>query len=323
VSTVSDVFSVLHSSSQYPMAKTWGANDVVNGYSKAKYFKLEEVQVSNIQDLSALLGRLESDRNACIIRGKYIGDKFAKERMFAEEYKQGKVLRRDVIFNDQPLHAVLIEVDDFKPLFGNPILDPVSCIEEYVIFCLSKAFKDVSYHWQLSNSAGHPTKKGILKAHLWFWLATPRTSAELKEWATAIGLKADHAVFNKIQIHYTSAPIFEEGIDDPVSVRSGFFQGDLRDEVELNIEPTILATAKVSSYEVHDPSNNTAKQDTVAEWLRERWEVLGESTDGTRLHIRCPWGSDHTTESDSSSTVYFLAGTGGYVQGHFNCTTSG
>ena len=158
--------------------------------------------------------------------------------------------------------------------------------------------------------------------HLWFWLATPRTSAELKEWAKAIKLEVDHSVFQPAQIHYTAAPIFAAGLTDPISVRNGFFQG-ARDEVELDIEPAILATAaEVSNRSVPDLSRNTGKYDDVAEWLRKHGKVLGKSSDSTALHIRCPWEHLHTTDTGPSSTVYLLAGTGGYVKGHFDCKHS-
>mgnify|MGYP000876491511 CR=1 FL=1 len=37
------------------------------------------------------------------------------------------------------------------------------------------------------------------------------------------------------------------------------------------------------------------------------------------LAIRCPWEHLHTTAGDKTSTVYFIAGGGGFEQGHFRC----
>lgn len=213
------------------MAKTWQADGTITPYNKAKYFDLEQIQIGGIDDLSEHLKRLEGCPNTCIIRGHYVGGDLAKERIPENEYKNGKVLRRNSVFDDQPLHTLLIEVDDFEPEFSD-LNDTLGCIREYIAFNLPKTFFDASFHWQLSNSAGHSTKQGKLKVHLWFWLAKARTSAELRAWAVAIKLKADHSVFKPTQVHYTAAPNFEKGVTDPIPVRSGFVRG-IRDDVEL------------------------------------------------------------------------------------------
>lgn len=40
---------------------------------------------------------------------------------------------------------------------------------------------------------------------------------------------------------------------------------------------------------------------------------------GHFIPIRCPWESGHSTQSDKTATVWFLAGSGGYERGHFRC----
>lgn len=247
-SSTVDTLSVLHSSSNLPMAKEWLLDGTIKPYSEAKYFELKTYSIKSIHELSELLKQLENTPNACIIRGRYVGNELAKERS-GSHYKEGKVLRRNILFEDQPLHTVLIEVDDFEPeFFGLTINDPLASIQEYIAFHLPSQFYDASYHWQLSNSAGHPTKQGKLKVHLWFWLAKPRTSEELKQWTKAINLNSDHSVFNSVQIHYTSVPMFERGLTDPIPMRSGFVHGE-RDEVELDIDPEIIGLSPSSKQE--------------------------------------------------------------------------
>lgn len=43
------------------------------------------------------------------------------------------------------------------------------------------------------------------------------------------------------------------------------------------------------------------------------------NTNGRYLCIRCPWEHLHTTKSDRSATVWFLAGSGGFELGSFKC----
>jgi putative DNA primase/helicase len=241
-----DILSVLLSSPKLPMAKTWLADGTIKPYNQAKYFKLMQVPIKDIHELSKLLFRLEKSPNACLIRGKYVEDELAEERS-GSDYKQGMVLRRNEIFEDQPLHAILIEVDEFSPTCFDPS-DHLSAIWEFIALQLPSQFNNASYHWQLSSSAGHSTEQGKLKVHLWFWLDKPRTSAELKAWAKANSLNADHAVFNPVQVHYTAPPIFEQGLDDPIPMRSGFVPQE-RDGVELDIDHEIISVSPSSKQE--------------------------------------------------------------------------
>lgn len=72
--------------------------------------------------------------------------------------------------------------------------------------------------------------------------------------------------------------------------------------------------------EKRGPSGNhdLTVHDPVADWLNDNWETFDVGSDG-QLFIRCPFEAEHTSDSGSSSTAYFPAGTGGYQQGHFVC----
>lgn len=58
--------------------------------------------------------------------------------------------------------------------------------------------------------------------------------------------------------------------------------------------------------------------DPVAQHLLSADWVLSDEPDG-RLHIRCPFEDEHTTEGAESATTYFPANTNGFAQGHFRC----
>lgn len=63
--------------------------------------------------------------------------------------------------------------------------------------------------------------------------------------------------------------------------------------------------------------NRTGVDDPVAAWLAGRGWVVGE--DEKKLWVACPWSEEHTVDTGGSSTCWFVAGTGGYEQGHFEC----
>lgn len=300
-SLMRDQLTVLSHSTKN-LAKTWLTDGTIKAYDLAKQFTMREEQVGNVHELSALLARLNNTPRSCIIRGKRI------------DGGAGKVYRRLDSFADQPLHTVLIEVDSFVPLMADPLLDPVEASLEFVQECLPAPFHGASFHWQLSNSAGHPTKRDVLKVHLWFWLETPATSAQLRKWAIDDGIACDKAVFNPVQVHYTAAPLFDEGVVDPVRVRSGFHQG-ARDSVAIEMPEVVEGERRVR---LRGVVGERANDDPVAAALYDNGMVLDDHTAGV-LHITCPFDAEHSPGSAVSSTSYFLRDTGGYEQGHFKC----
>ncbi|TAN29575.1 MAG: hypothetical protein EPN31_06205 [Castellaniella sp.] len=311
---MTDTLTILRHQSNL-LAKTWRADGTIAAYDQAKFFTQSSVPLAGIADLSAQLAQLQDDPHACVIRGAYLGDDHAAEVGLAPEH--GRVRRLLELFDDTPHHWVLVEVDDFQPLTADPVRDPVPAIDEYIATCLPECFQGAAYHWQLSNSAGHATKGGVLKVHIWFWLATPYTSAQLKAWVKTIAIALDDSVLNPVQVHYTAAPVFEPGVVDPVPVRSGFVSGLLDDAVTLTIDQATLDQAQ--ALRPRQRGDLVAVDDPVASLLIDQGRVLGESRDGG-LIITCPWEDEHTSDTTGTdATVWFPAGTGGYDRGHFKC----
>lgn len=311
-----DSLTVL-SHSTNPLAKTWKADGTIAPYSDGKYFTTKHLSLDSLQDLSKILTKLERRPKSCVIRGTYVGDEKAKDLDL--EYNVGKVRRILDVHEDKPHHWVLVEVDNFEPLASDPLADPVSSINEYVYHALPPCFHDVSYHWQLSNSAGSAKHAGKLKAHVWFWLARAYTSEELRQWAMAYEIDLDRSVLNSVQVHYTSAPIFDEGVTDPVPVRSGFVDGIIGDEVNLVIDDAILsAVSSGSGKSKVERLKQIATSDARARMLYDRGMVKSVGRQG-ELRITCPRESEHSGDSGESSTVYYLPNTGGYATGHFVC----
>lgn len=314
---MSDQITILRHSRNL-MTKTWLADGTIKPYADARYFQLDTVEVGDIGALSALLQTLEVNPRACVIRGAYVGDELARQRD-AQDFKPGLVRRALDYFDDQPLHTVMIDVDGFEPLSSDPVLDPVSAIDEYVACSLPECFHGVAYHWQLSGSAGHHAKgAGTLRAHVWFYLGTAYASAQIKAWAQANGVPVDMAMFNPVQVHYTAAPVLEQGVVDPVPVRSGFVPGLIDDEVALGIDTVA---------EVVPPGGRgqrlreVQQDDAAAQRLGELGLVKSVRRDGG-LNIECPFADEHTGDSGETATIYFPPHTGGHAQGNFKCLHS-
>ena len=251
--------TVLQAKPGLAMTKTF-APDGVKSYDKAKYFEPKTVEVANLAELSAILVRLQDKPRCCIIRGEFKGREHAAK--IADAIDGESYLRKKVLYDDKPKHFCLIDVDGYTPSRAKtPIEDPVGAIEEYISRHLPESFQGKSYHWQLSSSAGTPGKEHLLKAHLWFWLDVPYTSAQMNAWAKSIGPAIDSAVFRTVQVHYTANPIFKDGAVDPVPVRSGLETGWDGDTVPLKIDDTLLLRAtqdvEEDDQELVDPSEKS------------------------------------------------------------------
>ncbi|UCV28083.1 AAA family ATPase [Ferribacterium limneticum] len=306
-----DTLTVLRHPS-IPQSKTWKADGTIEAHGKGKNYTLEARKVDGIHTLSTVLTELEADSHAAVIRGGYIGHKHAKAE-YPEDFESGKALRRKSLFRDDPHHWLMIDVDGHKT-DRDAMVDPVGAVREWVETKLPSQFHGVSIHWQLSASFGHHTKDG-LRVHIWAWSKTPYRSEQLRQWATRTDFEGDSSLFDTIQLHYTAAPVFEEGVNDPVTRRSGFLAGEFGDVVNLVISDDTGDGMPVSrQHKVHDAWSN----DPTAQWLIKSPYFKSYGKDGG-LNVACLLADEHSSESGESSTVYYPAHTNGYPHGTFVC----
>ena len=311
--TLTDTIAVLtHGFNK--VTKTWKRDGTIAAFDDAKYYRLERIPVDCIEALSTLLTELAGQPHSCLIRGAFVGDDVASPRD-AEQFKPGFVRKALDYFDDQPLHTVMIDVDGYHPFAWDPLTHPLEAIEEFITTQLPPEWHNRAYHWHLSSSFGHPSKaEGGLRVHLWFWLARPLTSAQLKAFAKVTNLPADTALFNPVQAHFTANAYLEPGVTDPIAKRSGFVPG-IR-AVQLNITDAIL-TAAASAGGSGQTLLDIASSDFIAIRLNELGLVKSKTRDG--FNIECPFDDDHSGPSAESSTQYRLPHTNGHSAGQFIC----
>lgn len=199
--------------------------------------------VDDLEELSASLMVLEAFPEACIIRGKLTAGTpdEAIRRLSVDDDSGTDDGIFGATFEDQPLRWVMIDIDDLE---ADPSWTPAQRIAR-IISTLPPAFRGADFHLQWSSRAGLDGWKTI-RAHLWFWLSEPVTSADLKARAKDERWKEDHGVdtslLQTVQIHYTAAPVFK-GADDPL-------QGERSQLVRLNRQEVTLPpwTPSVEEY---------------------------------------------------------------------------
>lgn len=228
------------------LTKTWQADGTIKGYDRAKHFNVQELPVSNIRELASLLTSLERDPKRCVIRGRLKHD--------TEE----PVQRTLENFEEVARHWLMADVDDYDLPDGLDLIErPEEAVLHFVRHELPAGMQERSFFWQLSSSAGKPGAERKLKVHLWFFSDKPLLGEELERWARVGRLPIDVKVFHRTQVHYTAAPVIEEGASCPVRQRSGFYEGLFGDEVELDIPPPGAEERqrRAGRHEMVDPSS--------------------------------------------------------------------
>lgn len=238
---VVDSITILHAAGSLKLTKQWKADGCIASYDDARNFRVRKVGLTGIHGLYKLLQSISTQPQCCVIRGEFIG---AQAALAVEPSEIADHFRRiNALFTEVPHHALPVDIDGFKPKGIDPNAAPVAAIEQYIAKCLPECFQGASFIWQLSGSAGAPKYSGVLKAHVWVWLETPYTGPQLTAWVHRNGIELDVSVLRRVQPMYTAAPLFDEGVADPIAVRMGFEPGWAGDTVSLVIDPATLAGA--------------------------------------------------------------------------------
>lgn len=341
--------TVLTAKAGLKMTKTF-TPEGVHSYDRAKYFQPVSHTVSGLRELAALLSSLEGQPSSCVIRGQFKGrEAAAAHEGGVDPSAKGYFSREKALYNDEPLHWVMLDVDNYEPRDGiDPILQPRQAVYDYIDRVLPAEFQEVSCYWQLSASAGQPSAKGKLKAHIWFWLKTPYDSVQMTAWAKSVSPLIDVAPLRTVQVHYTANPVYQ-GVPDPVPPgnRSDLLEGVLGDVVPLVISDAVLLRAyerfggEASDYEFKDPAEKPgvvgafhraySVEEVIAELLpdeflfedgsdrRVTWLNGGGTPGGCFVtDDRQHFGSTHNTDPFDNRVVNLFDLVRGYRFGHLD-----
>ena len=217
------------------LTKTWKADPSgvprIEPRELVRQFWAQVVPVNGIHDLARVLRDLERRPDQVIIR-----DTPAPGLDLGEP-----VERRAVNFEDLPIPWVMLDIDGLPAPDGlDPVANPEAAVR-HVQGLLPATFQEASAYWQLSSSAGHPRKPGI-RLHLFYYLAAPATSAAWKSWAKSFAF-LDAGIFDRVKEHFIGAPIFEDGLPDPVTRRSGLLKGQT--DVLAFTPPEVASTGPI------------------------------------------------------------------------------
>ena len=252
----SNAVTVLQSASGADCTKTFmrdaTGTEITKDITMSYLWKPKAILAPTIERLFDIIKALSDSRNRCVIRGALrneIQSEFVVRRM-KDDIPRGLV----ATFTDVPRTWVALDIDSFmgtlKDFYG-------------VLFSKLPFFEGVSHIVQRSSSFGkYP---GELRVRLWFRSSAPATGGYWKHLFSDIpefANKVDLSLFAPIQIHFTAAPIFLDGIEDPCAERVTLHQ-DLLDELDISRVPPELrlrASSMQSKGDISEPPVIADKQ---------------------------------------------------------------
>ena len=197
-----DTLTLLKTKGGLPLTKKFTPQGD-ESYGGSKHYSVHSASVADLTDVAALLTKLADKKDMAFIRGSLI-----------DANKKDSVTRDGTNFRFRPQHMLALDVDSADTQHDALFDTEAACIE-WIQTYLPESFHNASFVYQLTSSAG--IKPG-LRARLWFWLETPRSSADLKPWAQTVAANPDScldaSLFDAVKLHYTASPIFD-GVEDP------------------------------------------------------------------------------------------------------------
>jgi hypothetical protein len=202
-------------------------------------YRVEQAPVASVYDLAEVLRRIEPDARACVIRGEPIAETDLSDT-------RRKKIENGGSFADVPRHWIMLDLDKVRLPAGTSVLDDPADAARVVVDLIADHVPDldgVTAIVQFSSSAGIedmaeaeavaglPARwDGVVKrgagvgAHVWYWLSSPATGAELDRWAAAANARIGHkfidpATLRTVQPHYTAGPVFGATLRDPLHGR--------------------------------------------------------------------------------------------------------
>lgn len=244
----SDSLTVLRTVDKHIAAKIIrpaGQGVEVEDFSAGAKFVLETVAVHDIHTLAVALTDLAGDPTRFVIRGQ-LGPNRRPNRdgtVFRRKIKPGSAWQG--YFESAPRRWCCVDIDKMSLMSGlSQVTDPETVVR-HALGLLGAPWKTATVFWQASSKAGLPGVTKI-RLHLWFWFDQPVDDKRLRDKFRLLnkqygGQVVDEALADAVQIHYTSAPIFD-GMADPLPRRQGVLFGETDSVlVELLRLPSIPA----------------------------------------------------------------------------------
>jgi hypothetical protein len=206
---------------------------------KASDYKLGEVFLANayavdsFEDFYEYLQEWSTDQTGFIVRGHFANFWGFPQRTHLITKRTGYVVYRrsmkthgaDGYFDEYPRKLQMLDLDGMPlPEDLSVTRNPEECVKWAVDHLLPPEFRQASFIYQLSSSAGLSKLDNELNAHLWFITDESYGNDELRAWSRWWNAKQqrkilDPTLYTAVQPHYINEPELLDGLVDPLAGR--------------------------------------------------------------------------------------------------------
>jgi hypothetical protein len=197
---------------------------IKTNYGSETWFRVRQVNLSGFEHLCRCLDALTGRPFSLVIRGEPLPETDLNHTRRLNHAHPDKGY--PPAFAETARQWFPIDLDKIKrPVTIDAVTDPEGAIE-HLIGLLPPELHDASCWWQFTCCQNLPGYEDTLSARLWFWLTAPLDGVALTRWARAANKVAgfrliDDSLYRVVQVHYVAAPIFEDGLRDPLPRRHG------------------------------------------------------------------------------------------------------
>jgi hypothetical protein len=204
---------------------------LVSDYRIGEDFIASHVVIESLDDVFKLLKALAIDDAAFLVRGT-VAEWAGRLRRRKATGEVVTLLKRRMIdrhedgsLEDVPRQLQMLDLDGVAlPEGMSAVNDPQTSVEWAVDNVLPPEFRDASFVYQMSVSAGLTKSENKLSVHIWFFSHREYSNQQLRSWGGWWNAKRqtkviDTSVFNPVQPHYTNDPGLLDGLTDPLAGR--------------------------------------------------------------------------------------------------------
>lgn len=229
------------------LAKQHYANKPIQSYDRVKYFNFFETNIWSLDELYSLSKRLLNKPQCCFIRAR-LKDRDRRRHM----------LRRAYDSEDGPATLIsyrcywfALDIDGYGNSMGDLFTDT-----HQVLLALPSCFQDIDCFSVASASYGIKTS---IHMRLFFWSQELVSNNDILKVLKNNKACADLTIYqNPVQPIYTAAPVFRDGLSDPVKQRIIWINGEFP-HVVIPAEQPNIAGMPENTYTKQEADKQAAK----------------------------------------------------------------
>jgi hypothetical protein len=225
-----------------PLAKVWRADGEITPIANVTWFEAREITCHSLADFDTMLTAVEKLPRIALVKETIAPGAdpkrlrrrcvAGKDNYTGEEYPAGLVVT--------PKRWLVVDIDHVARPATIDWRDGAA-LAAHARSLLPSEFAQVSCIWQLSGSAGHPSRRDEARLHLIFMLNTAVIPAA---WKTHFhSPQVDASLFDQSKLIFTAAPIIC-GRSDPIAQRHGLLDGEPLVMVPENVKHQSAALAR-------------------------------------------------------------------------------